>query len=189
MSIWIQLRAPIGIAIVSIVAGCGASPQPTAPTANRPSPPAAASPAPSGTNQSPATTNQAPSAAALPAIDVKKIQATLTPDESLEPLEFEGGSKSVKGSVVGYKGVVWAIAVAKGQTLTVDFKTSSSNLYMNVVDSADTSGTAVHAGELGGPSAKITATKDTVYLVKPFQPRASARRNEKGDYELKVTRS
>jgi hypothetical protein len=173
-------------------AGCGAPQQTTSqpPPSNRPAPTAANQPAPTATPQ-PATnqTSSAQSASALPSVDVSKIQATLTPDESLEVLNLEGGSKIVKGTVVGYKAAVWAIPVASGQTLVVEFKPSNSNLYMNVHDASDTSGTAVHMGELAGPKATIKATKDSVYLIKPFQPRAMARRNEKGDYELTVTRS
>ena len=78
--------------------------------------------------------------------------------------------------------------VAPGQTLNVAFKTTSTNLYMNVVDSADTSGAAVHRGEVDGPTANLTATKPTIYVIQPFQPRAPARRDEAGSFEIAVTR-
>ncbi|MGH6949829.1 MAG: hypothetical protein ACREH4_03095 [Vitreimonas sp.] len=134
------------------------------------------------------TAPAAPASAAgsLPAIDAARIQASLGADDTLETATFERtGSTTLSGRVEGYKAAVWAVPVAAGQTLSVDFQTTSTNLYMNVQDAADTSGAALHRGA----SATFTATRDTVYLIRPFQPRASARRNESGAYTIVVSRS
>ena len=52
------------------------------------------------------------------------------------------GAASVSGEVKGYKAPVYAVPVAAAQTLIVTFEPSNTNLYVNVVDSADTSGAA-----------------------------------------------
>jgi hypothetical protein len=126
----------------------------------------------------------------LPSVDAAAIRASLTPDDTLETLSFErDGSTTVTGAVEGDKTKVWVVPVAAGQTLTITFQTESANLYVNVVDSADNSGAAVHRGQVDGPDANIHAQRDTVYLIKPFQPRAPAAREERGAYTLIVARS
>lgn len=126
----------------------------------------------------------------LPAVDLAVVQARLSPDETPSVVEFpRTGSKVVTGQVTGYKTQVWIVPVAAGQTLTVVFAPSNANLYVNVLDAGDDSGLAVHRGEVDGPRATLAAVQDTVFIIRPFQPRAMARRNETGDYDLTISRS
>ena len=131
----------------------------------------------------------APVVVALPAVDTAAAQARLTPDNTLEVLSFApAGATTAFGEIKGYKAPIYAVPVAAGQTLVVDFKSANTSLYMNVIDAADASGAAVHRGEVDGPSATITAAKDATYLLQPFMVRAAARRGEGGPFEITVTR-
>ena len=131
----------------------------------------------------------APAVVTLPVVDTATVQARLTPDNTLEVLTFApAGTTTASGEIKGYKAPVYAVPVAAGQTLTVAFKPSNTSQYLNVVDAADTTGAAVHRGEVDGPDASLTADKDTVYLLKPFLVRAAARRGESGTFEITVTR-
>lgn len=164
------------LAAFSLVAAC--SPPVEAPAAPAepvaPAPPAAVAPA---------------AVAALPTVDVAAVGRALSPDETLSVVDLpREGSTTLMGEVKGYKSTAWAVPVAAGQTLTATFTPSNSNLYINVIDAADTSGAAVHAGETDGATATITATKDTVYVIRPYQPRAMARRDETGGYTLAIAR-
>jgi hypothetical protein len=140
--------------------------------------------------EAPAETPAAPTPApvAAPALDPAALKGQLSPDETLEVVALDAsGAASVSGEVKGYKAPVYAVPVAAGQALSVAFEPSNSNLYMNIVDAADTSGAAVHRGEVDGPNATVTAAKAGVYLIRPFQPRATARRDEAGTFKLTIS--
>ena len=137
----------------------------------------------------PAAAAPAQVAVTLPAVDTTAVQARLTPDNTLEVLNFDAvGTTTASGEIKGYKAPVYAVPVAAGQTLVVAFKSANTSLYMNVTDAADASGAAVHRGEVDGPNATLTAAKDTTYLLQPFMVRAAARRGESGPFEITVTR-
>jgi hypothetical protein len=168
----IGLSLAAGAALALALAGCGQ--QASAPEAKpvEAAPPVAAAPAP---------------IAAPPAVDRAAIQALMSPDETLEIVTLDAsGAAGASGEVKGYKAPVYAVQMAQGQTLSVTFEPSNTNLYINVVDAADTSGAAVHRGEVDGPQASVTAPKAGVYLIKPYQPRAMARRDEAGTFKLSV---
>lgn len=181
-----RLHLTLAAAAALTLAGCG---QQAAKPAEAPAEPPAETPA----AVAPAETPVAPPAAveaapaAAPAIDKTALQALMGPDETLEVVTLDAsGAAVLNGEVKGYKAPVYAVPVAAGQTLSATFEPSNTNLYFNVVDSIDTSGAAVHRGSLDGASASITASKAGVYLLKPFQPRATARRNESGSFKLSV---
>ena len=139
--------------------------------------------------EAPAEVPAAPPApvAVAPAVDQAALKGLLSPDETLEVLTLDAtGAASASGEVKGYKATVYAVPVAQGQTLSVTFEPSNTNLYMNVVDAADTSGAAAHRGEVDGSKASIAAAKAGVYLIKPFQPRATARRDEAATFKLTI---
>lgn len=142
---------------------------------------------------SPAAKQSAPPSAqqtALPTVNAEDIIANLSMDDMLEVLNFEAhGATTISGEVSGYRSKVWAVPVAAGQTLAISFDTTSTNLYFNVRNATDDSGAAVHRGDIDGPTASITAAQDAVYLIEPYQPRASARRGEADMYTLTVSRS
>lgn len=128
---------------------------------------------------------------ALPAVDEAAARAFVREEGSrLETLTFERvGSVTKEGMVKGYAAPVYAVPVASGQTLKVAFKPSNANLYFNISDAADQSGAAVFRGEVDGETAELKASKDTTYVITPYQPRAMARRDETGSYTLTVSRS
>ena len=133
---------------------------------------------------------QAPAAPSLPTVDTAGAEGLLSPDEALQPLGFAAtGSTSTAGSVVGYNSTAFAVPVAAGQTLTVEFVPSNTNLYMNIHDTRDQTGAAVFRGEFDGTRAVLTPSAPTTYLIRPFQPRATARRGERGEFTLTVSRS
>ena len=159
--------------------GCGKSEAP---------PPAAEPPATTVPAVNPASPPPSQPAASGPVLDTSAAQALLTPDETLQSIALaDSTAVTVSGEVIGYKTTAWAVVVGQGQTLSVTFKPSNTNLYVNIQDAADTTGTAVHRGETDGPTASLVAARDTTYLIRPFQPRAMARREEKGTYSLEVS--
>lgn len=134
-------------------------------------------------------TSRSSSVPSLPAVDTAAAQRLISPDETLQTLRFPiRGTTQVSGTVEGYKGVAYLVPVAKGQTLTVTLESPSSNAYFNVHDAADSSGAAVFNGNSGERSARLTAPADTTYVIRPFQPRATARRNEQFAYRFEIER-
>ena len=138
---------------------------------------------------SPSPPSAAPAAPSLPSVDTAGARSLLSEDEALEPLSFPAeGSTTVTGEVVGYRSTAYAVPVAAGQTLRVDFAPSNTNLYVNIHDTADQSGAAVFRGEVEGAQATLTPAEPTTYLIRPFQPRATARRGERGAFTLAISR-
>jgi len=128
-------------------------------------------------------------AAALPVVDTVRAQAFTRPGNPLVSLDFpRDGDLTVKGEVAGYDAPVYAVPVAAGQMLEVAFQTTSANLYINVSDVADGPGEAAHRGETDGPNAKMKVDRDTTFVITPYQPRAMARRGERADFSLVVSR-
>ena len=126
----------------------------------------------------------------LPAVDETAARAFVREEGStLETLTFERiGSVTKEGVVKGSAAPVYAVPVASGQTLKVAFKPSNTNLYFNISDAADQSGAAVFRGEVDGESAALKASKDTTYVITPYQPRAMARRGAEGSFTLTISR-
>lgn len=153
-----------------LLAGCGA---PDAKKPATPAPPPAAKVVPP-----------------TPPVDAANARQFLTGDSTLVVIDFpRTGSLTMKGSVKGDAAPVYAVALASGQTLTVTFKPSNTNLYFNVSDAADHSGAALHRGEVDGGTATVKADRDMTLVIKPFQPRALARRGAVGDFTLTLSRT
>jgi hypothetical protein len=128
-------------------------------------------------------------AVVLPAADKGAAQRLLSADETLQPLYFPAtGSTTVSGRIEGYASPAYAVPVAEGQTLIVTMENASDNAYFNVHDAADSSGVAVFRGEVDGRTARISAPRDMTYVIRPFQPRAMARRNETASYTFTIER-
>jgi hypothetical protein len=125
----------------------------------------------------------------LPAADTAAAQRLISADETLQTLSFPvAGSTRVSGTVDGYRSPAYLVPIAKGETLTVTLESPSTNAYFNVHDAVDSSGYAVFNGNSGDRTARLTATADMTYVIRPFQPRASARRNEQVPYRFTVER-
>lgn len=128
-------------------------------------------------------------APALPAADTAAAKRLISADETLETLSFPAvGSTRVSGTVDGWRSKAYLVPMAQGQTLTVILESPSNNAYFNVHDAADGSGAAVFNGNTGERTARVNAARDMTYVVRPFQPRASARRGEKVPYSLALER-
>jgi 2-keto-3-deoxy-6-phosphogluconate aldolase len=126
----------------------------------------------------------------LPQVDMAAAQRILSPDETLQTLDFpETGTKTVSGRIEGYKSVAYALPIRKGQRLEVTMDTKSTSAYFNIIDTKDTSGAALFAGELSGTNtALIRATEDATYILRPYLNRAVARRGSSADYTFKIER-
>lgn len=125
----------------------------------------------------------------LPAVDLESARRFVQEGGALQELAFDrSGSTTVQGAVKGRAAPVYAVPVSQGQTLAVRFTPSNSNLYFNVSDAADTSGAALHRGEVDGNAATLKAARDMTFVITPFQPRAMARRDETGEFSITVAR-
>ena len=125
----------------------------------------------------------------LPVPDTASAQILVSQDETLESLTFTSvGRIQVSGTVDGYKHRAYLVPVAGGQTLTVILESPSANAYFNVHEATDSSGFAVFNGNSGERTARLVAPAAMTYVIRPFQPRASARRNEQVPYRLTVER-
>lgn len=126
----------------------------------------------------------------LPVTDTASARALISPDETMESLDFPAvGSTQVSGTVDGYKHPAYLVPVAEGQTLTVVLESPSYNAYFNVHEATDSSGFAVFNGNSGERTARLVAPAAMTYVIRPFQPRASARRNEQVPYRITVERN
>lgn len=125
----------------------------------------------------------------LPAADRAAAQRLISPDETLQILSFPSvGSTGVSDTIEGYKHPAYLVPTAKGQTLTVVLESPSVNAYFNIHDAADSSGLAVFNGNSGERTARLTAPANMTYVIRPFQPRAMARRNETAPYSFTIER-
>lgn len=139
--------------------------------------------------EAPVPVVEAAPAPALVVVDLGNAQQFAREGSPLVPVELDAsGAARVQGRVEGEAAPVYAVAVGAGQTLTVTMQTDTSNLYFNVSEAADHSGAAVHRGEVDGAEAQLTPATDATYVITPFQPRATARRGEAGDFTLMFQR-
>ena len=129
-------------------------------------------------------------AGGLPAIDIGAAQRLLSPDETLQTLNFaESGSQIVSGRIVGRQSPAYAVPLRAGQTLEVIMDTPSHSAYFNIQDVKDQSGAAVFAGETAATGqAAIRASADTTYVIRPYLNRAVARRGSQANYTIKIER-
>lgn len=118
----------------------------------------------------------------------KAAQALLTPDEALTMLDIAVGATKVisKGYINGYNSDCYGVDVPKGATLQVEMTTSSASAYFNVIDVSDTSGAALHRGEVDGFISSIDVNADGTYLIRPFLVKPAAQNGEKAEYSLKI---
>jgi hypothetical protein len=133
-----------------------------------------------------------PAAAAPPAAPTASADAAramLGAEETLETLDLgTSGTRTVEGEIRGYRSTAYAVAMQPGQTLQVRFEASSRTPGFNVFDVAQPQGPAIHRGETQGRSARLTARSATTFVIRPYAPRAFARRGAIFRYTLTVTR-
>ena len=126
----------------------------------------------------------------LPSIDTAAAQRLLSPDETLQSLNFaESGSQVVSGRIVGRQSPSYAVPVRAGQQLDVTMDTPSDSAWFNIQDVRDQSGAAVFAGEATAAHyGSVRAASDTTYVIRPYLNRGVARRGESANYTLKIER-
>ena len=129
-------------------------------------------------------------ASGLPSIDTAAAQHLLSPDETLQSLNFaESGSQIVSDRIVCRQSPSYAVPVRAGQTLDVTMDMPSNSAYFNILDARDQSAAAVFAGETAATGhASIRASADTTYIIRPFLNRAVARCGIQANYTLKIER-
>jgi hypothetical protein len=126
----------------------------------------------------------------LPAVNTAAAQRLLSPDETLQTLDFPAsGTQTLSGRIEGYKSAAYALPIRKGQRLDVTMATPSTSAYFNIVDARDASGVALFAGETAGTNtAMLRATEDATYVLRPYLMRAVARRGSSADYTFRIER-
>ena len=129
-------------------------------------------------------------AGGLPSIDTAAAQRLLSPDETLQSLNFAAtGSQTVTGLIAGRQSPSYAVPVRAGQQLDVTMDTPSDSAWFNIQDVRDQSGAAVFAGEATAAHyGSIRAARDTTYVIRPYLNRGVARRGESANYTLKIER-
>jgi len=128
-------------------------------------------------------------AVTLPAPNIAGARKLISPDETLTVLKFSTvGSQRVSGIIDGYRHPAYLVPLARGQTLTVTLTSPSANAYFNIHDAADASGQALFNGNTGERTARVTAPAALSVVIRPFQPRASARRKEHVPYRFSLER-
>lgn len=134
------------------------------------------------------TPGTTPTTRSLPAVDETAAKALLSPDESLQTLDFPMvGGKTVAGRIRGYRSTAYAVPMAAGQSLSVTYTSKISGSGFNIYDSARPQ-EAIFRGEVEGRSATVTAPVATTFVIRPYEVRAIARRGTVADYELTITR-
>lgn len=126
----------------------------------------------------------------LPSIDTAAAQRLLSPEETLQSLNFaDSGSQVVSGRIVGRQSPSYAVPVRAGQQLDVTMDTPSDSAWFNIQDVRDQSGAAVFAGEATAAHyGSVRAASDTTYVIRPYLNRGVARRGASADYTLKIER-
>lgn len=131
----------------------------------------------------------APQPTSFPQIDIDAIIARLFPGTTIQVLGFaDSDETTISGEVNGYEAPAYAVPVRSGQTLSVTFKPSNANLYMNVLD-MNVPDVAVHRGDVDGEQASFHSERDSVYVIQLYQFRATARRGVSGSYTLSISRT
>ncbi|MEN9681003.1 MAG: hypothetical protein RLZZ627_896 [Pseudomonadota bacterium] len=124
----------------------------------------------------------------LPNIRKERPKRVLSPEESRVEVQLpETGIKVLKGKIRGYQATVFALRVRQGQRLKVNFESQSSSAFFNVVDEADSSGTALFVGQsTTSRSIIIPVLSDGTYLLQPYLVRSVARRGRQVNYVLTI---
>jgi len=129
------------------------------------------------------TAQSAPAAANAPAAPASQDKVTTV------PVHFARGSSSasLKGTIGGYGTAHYILDARGGQTLTVRID-GSNNANFNVFAPGDEPGssTAIGTGYVGQPWTGALPVTGS-YTVQVYQPRATARRNEKASYGITLS--
>jgi hypothetical protein len=124
----------------------------------------------------------------LPTVDMEAARAAAMGAVPLQVLEFNlRGTRSLTSRIRGDTAPAYAVPVAAGQTLTVDFRSSNHAATFNLMDTANPA-EAVHRGSVEGNIVAVKPARDTTYVIVPFTERAIARRGTVATFTLTVTR-
>ena len=124
----------------------------------------------------------------LPAVDMAAAEAAAMGNSPVQALNFNiRGVRSVTGRIREEGAPAYAVPVAAGQTLTVDFRSPVHATGFNVVDAANPA-EAVHRGAVDGNIVALKPARDTTYVIVPFIERGMARRGTVAIFSVTITR-
>jgi hypothetical protein len=103
-----------------------------------------------------------------------------------EPIHFKKGETgaTVKGSIKGSQSVDYRLRAQKGQPMVVNFKSSNSSAYFNVI--APGADSAMFVGSSSGSHFEGELPADGEYTIRVYLMRNAGRRNETAHYTLEV---
>jgi hypothetical protein len=103
-----------------------------------------------------------------------------------EQIQFKKGASGamVKGSIKGSQIVDYRVRAQVGQSMVVNFKTSNSSAYFNVM--APGVDSAMFVGSTSGSHFEGELPADGAYTIRVYLMRNAARRNETAKYTLEV---
>lgn len=115
------------------------------------------------------------------------ILATTAPVFGQEDLRFSatGQYQVVLGEISGYDTADYRITALQSQIISVDLQSSGTSAYFNITPEGEDS--AIFIGSTQGNVADLPAPADAAYILRVYQMRASARRNETADFALGVS--
>lgn len=97
-------------------------------------------------------------------------------------LPAAGKSASFKGTIKGDESVDYTFAATPGQKLRIDFKTTSTSAYFNLLH--DGSDEALHIGSIAGARYQGTLPVAGNYRVRVYLMRSAARRKASANYQV-----
>lgn len=102
-------------------------------------------------------------------------------------IQFEPGQlgASVDGSITGDEVVDYLLGADTNQTMTVDFDTSNSSSYFNVIVGDNRE--AIHIGSVAGDHFERVLSAGGEYRIRIYLMRDAARRKESAEYTLTVS--
>ena len=90
----------------------------------------------------------------------------------------------ISDRITGYESVDYVIDASAGQIISVDLQSDGAAAYFNILPDGDPA--AIFVGSTEGNVADVAAPADGTYLVRVYQMRASARRDEVAQYSVAV---
>src|SRR5262245_40100469 len=104
-----------------------------------------------------------------------------------ERIEFSAGQKTsttIRGTIRSGEIVDYVIDIPAGRRLAVSMQTSNASSYFNI--SAPGADTAMHVGSNSGNAFVGKAPSSGDYVIRVYQMRDAARRNERARYALNI---
>jgi uncharacterized protein YraI len=107
--------------------------------------------------------------------------------DGTERVAFAPGSSSttLRGTIVGSRGVSYVLRASRGQRMTVGMTTTNPSTYFNILPSGSVE--AIFNGSVEGARAQVTLPSGGDWVVQVYLTRNAARRGEMSDYTLSIS--